>query len=59
MVAKESAMNINYDGKNVANSIAMVITLVSFTMLFAVFFLGYAIFRFNGYKVNLYFQESF
>ncbi len=48
MVAKESAMNINYDGKNVANSIAMVITLVSFTMLFAVFFLGYAIFRFNA-----------
>ena len=48
MVAKESAMNIKYDGKNVANSIAMVITLVSFTMLFAVFFLGYAIFRFNA-----------
>ena len=48
MVAKESAMNINYDGKDVANSIAMVITLVSFTMLFAVFFLGYAIFRFNA-----------
>ena len=48
MVAKEGAMNIKYDGKNVANSIAMVITLVSFTMLFAVFFLGYAIFRFNA-----------
>ena len=48
MVAKESAMNIKYEGKDVANSIAMVITLVSFTMLFAVFFLGYAIFRFNA-----------
>ena len=48
MVAKESAMNIDYEGKNIANSIAMIITLVSFTMLFAVFFLGYAIFRFNA-----------
>ena len=48
MVAKESAMDIKYDGKDVANSIAMVITLVSFTMLFAVFFLGYAIFRLNA-----------
>ena len=48
MVAKESAMNIDHQGKNIANSIAMIITLVSFTMLFAVFFLGYAIFRFNA-----------
>ena len=48
MVAKESAMNIDHEGKNIANSIAMIITLVSFTMLFAVFFLGYAIFRFNA-----------
>ena len=48
MVAKESAMDIKYEGRDVANSIAMVITLVSFTMLFAVFFLGYAIFRLNA-----------
>jgi len=48
MVAKESTMEINFEGKKVANSIAMVITLISFTMLFAVFFLGYAIFRLNA-----------
>ena len=48
MVAKESTMEINFEGKKVANSIGLIITLVSFTMLFAVFFLGYAVFRLNA-----------
>jgi len=36
------------EGRKLANSIAMTICLISFTMLFAVLFLGYGIFRSNA-----------
>jgi cytochrome c oxidase subunit 3 len=48
MSSAGSIAEIQAEGKNFANSIAMMICLVSFTMLFAVLFLGYAVFRFNA-----------
>ena len=48
MSSAGSVAESQIEGKNFANSIAMMISLISFTMLFAVLFLGYAVFRFNA-----------
>ena len=45
MSASVDVNHLNFEGKKATNTIAMVMTMVSFSMLFAALFMGYAIYR--------------